>query len=217
MKKVIFAVSMAVAVSAFVAFTACSNDDEVVESTSDSEYIDVVVEKIASDSDIADSLRGFLSDGNVLSRATVENEWNFDEIEGISDPEKDLYTYMIPSNENADRIAGGISRENGEIEGFFYFEKNGEYYTLTDDEGTPIFDVEFNVETGQFRYVKVYEEETMSRGKRPKVAGVHELCVAGVTALGWLTGVVAAPTTLGTSFAMSLAFSAMSDVVCEDY
>ncbi len=222
MKKNGFIASMAVivfGVTGFMAFTSCSSDefDNYDEMVAEAVKEDYLIEDISGQSYIADSLRVFLSGGNVLSRATVENEWNFDEIIGIADAEKGLYTYMMTSSENPEKIVGGLSREKGEISDYFYFEKKGEYYTLSNREGSPVFDVEFNAETREFRYVTVYGDDVISRGKRPKVDGVHELCVAGVTAAGWLVGIVGAPETLGMSLLTALTFSAVSEVVCEDY
>lgn len=222
MKKNRIIATMAViiwGVTSFMAITSCSsvefdNYKDILAETIKEDYL---IEDISSQSNIADSLRIFLSGGNHFSRAIVESEWEFDKIKGIADVEKNLYTYMMTSSENSEKIVGGLSREKGEISDYFYFEKKGEYYTFSNSEGSPVFDVEFNADTREFRYVKVYDDNVISRGKRPKVDGVHELCVVGVTAAGWLTSVLLVPETMGASLVLSLTFSAVSEVVCEDY
>lgn len=181
----------------------CSCSNECIEEEAG---VSVSVQK-ASDI-VKKQFEDFLEHSTESRSNTFDNaDWNFDNIFEASNSSESLYVYMMPDKNNPDNILGGCSIAPNIISAFFTFEKNGDFYTLADEQGKPIVDVGIDEASGEVIFVK--KDLIESR------ANAEAWCGLGMAAVGGTAGKVMAITGwAGVGFAVC--WTVVSYLMCKD-
>lgn len=96
------------------------------------------------------------------SNAFDNVNWDFENIIEIHNESESSYVYMMADKENPDCILGGCSTTSDIISTFFMFRKNGDLYTLADEQGSPIVDVKVVTESNEVILINNYLVESRS-------------------------------------------------------
>ena len=182
-KKLIFSI---LSLCVFFLFS-CSNEGIVKEheiNDISKEKNNGVVMRNVVNKEITSQFYNFLSEGSLTTRAFSPEEvvWNLDDIKEISNSEEHKYCYMVSNQDNPDIILGGCGNEEGSIDSFFIFEKNGDIYTLKDGTGKPILDAKISLEKGEILFVNIYAT-SQTRASGRMWCGLGMSVAGGVAAL----------------------------------
>ena len=133
--------------------------------------------------------------------------WDFDNMVELSNESESLYCYMTIDEDNPDRIIGGCTTEKALITTFFTFEREGDLFTLRDEQNLPLVDVRI-VENSNNAYFMNVSQSTVTR------ASISGWCGIGMNVIGAVACYALAPSSLGASLGFELCWNVVTALVC---
>lgn len=180
----------------------CSNEyiEEKTETTT------VSVQKASSI--VKNQFEDFLEHSTESRSNAFDNvDWDFENIIEVHNESESSYVYMMADKENPDYILGGCSTTSDIISTFFMFRKNGDLYTLADEQGSPIVDVKVISETNEIILIKNYVTESR--------ASAEAWCGLGMTVVGGAAAYII-PVTGVAGIGFAACWGLVSYLMCKD-
>lgn len=196
--------STIIAFIAVTMFYSCNNEIIPVENITENDpQIFRSFVKEDSRGAIAKQFSAFLS---VKNHNTKSKAIDLDLDNIIVSEENGIYVYMIPTTENSDILFGGYSFDGKLIAHFFSFKKEGDKYSLIDENDRQIVDVRLTDNTSEILLDSIHLNPTKASGS--------EWCGLGVGAAGALAGAFI-PFTGGLSMVgYGVCFGVITALVC---
>ena len=206
-----YLLTMAVAAMVFT-MTSCSSEYPLTDESSEKLMIsippdDVQINNVGIQNS---SIRNQFSTCLLMDKALTTNDckWDLDQIVEFRNESESIYCYMTIDKHDSNKIMGGCTTKEGLIATFFTFERKGKLFTLKDEQGFPVIDVELNNDNNMLTLVNDYSSTAQTR------ANFSEWCGIGMGAIGFGYTVLAAPMTLGASVGFFACWSVVSAVMC---